>query len=244
MADTTNSQQVNQDSHVAEAVLPRALLFELDNVGLAGRHAAYATMERILAEKNVTMNYGLFAKHCIPMPPALSIPAIVECAGDKRISAEKLLGAFHEAYGAALVSSDCAVNNAVVKLVAEAKVRDISVGAISMLNDELANVVAERVGIREDLMVLLSNSVEDRNYPSADTWLKLAKELSVAPALCVVLATSAGSCRAALSAGMSCVVVPDEHTAFQDFGGASFVADALDRDLIKSILSLFDDLVK
>jgi beta-phosphoglucomutase-like phosphatase (HAD superfamily) len=244
MADTTDSQQVEQNSQAAEAILPRALLFELENVSLAGRKAAYVTMERILAEKNVVLNFGLFAKHCIPMPPAMSIPAIIDVAGDKRISSDKLVAGFGDAYKTSVLSSDCAVNNAIVKLVAEAKARDIAVGSVSMLSVELAGAVAERVGIREDLMFLLANAVEDRNYPSADAWLKLAKELSVPPGLCVAVATSSGSCRAALSAGMSCVVIPDQHTSFQDFGGASFVAESLDRDIIESIFSLLDDFVK
>ncbi len=238
MADSTSRQQ---DTRAVDETHSHAILFELENIGVAGRVAVYATMERVLAEKSMTLDFGLFAKHCIPLPPALAIPAIVEAVGNKRVSSEKLVAAFEEGFRQSVLSSDCAVNNVVVKLVAEARARDIAVGAISTLDEELARAVAERVGIHGDLQFLLPNSVEDRNFPSADSWLKLARNLSVTPGQCVALATSSGSCRAALSAGMSCVVVPDRHTAFQDFGGASCVADSLDRDLIESIFSLFDD---
>lgn len=237
MADSTNSQQVTE---AVEEAPPRAVLFELETVGLAGRRAAFTTMQNILAEKHVELNVGLFAKNCIPFPPALSIPAILADVGNKRLSADKLVVSFAEKFIASLLSSDCAVNNAVVKLVAEAKARDVAIGAISTLNEEQAGMVAERVGIREDLQSLLANSMEDRNYPSADSWLKLARDLSVPPGQCVAVVTSAGSCRAALSAGMDCVAVPDQHTAFQDFGGASHVADSLDNDLISDIFKLFD----
>ena len=43
----------------------------------------------------------------------------------------------------------------------------------------------------------------------------------------VAVVSSQVACKGALTAGASCIVVPDEYTAFQDFGGAMMVLDSL-----------------
>jgi beta-phosphoglucomutase-like phosphatase (HAD superfamily) len=55
--------------------------------------------------------------------------------------------------------------------------------------------------------------------------LKTAKSLRRTPRQCVVLAGSASASRAALSAGMRCVVLADGYTAHQDFGGVDAVIE-------------------
>jgi beta-phosphoglucomutase-like phosphatase (HAD superfamily) len=53
------------------------------------------------------------------------------------------------------------------------------------------------------------------------------KAIGVPARRCVTVVESAVACNAALEAGLRCVVVPNEFTAYQDFGGADQVVEDL-----------------
>ena len=78
----------------------------------------------------------------------------------------------------------------------------------------------------------------DQIYPTAETWSKLAHHCGLAPRRCVALVSSAGACRAALAAGMRCIGVPDEFTAYQYFGGADFLVNKLDERVLRDVTTL------
>jgi beta-phosphoglucomutase-like phosphatase (HAD superfamily) len=98
----------------------------------------------------------------------------------------------------------------------------------------------DKLGLDEKGTVVLSNGSQDKHLPSSDSWLKLAKSMKVPASCCVVIASSSRACKAALSAGMRCVALPDKFTSFQDFGGADFVLESLDGDVAGRIIGLLD----
>ena len=63
--------------------------------------------------------------------------------------------------------------------------------------------------------------------PAPDLYLGVAECLGVAPERCVALEDSPNGLRAALAAGMRCVVVPTPLTAGLDFTGAALELAAL-----------------
>lgn len=75
------------------------------------------------------------------------------------------------------------------------------------------------------------------SYPRADAWLKLVKELEVKAPACIALTTSMVACKAALTAGIRAVAIPDRYTGFQDFGGAHAVAERLEELDIVDLIS-------
>jgi hypothetical protein len=48
------------------------------------------------------------------------------------------------------------------------------------------------------------------------------------------------ACKTALSAGMRCVVVPNNFTEFEDFGGSDYVLDSLDGGVLEEVFDLMD----
>ena len=69
---------------------------------------------------------------------------------------------------------------------------------------------------------------ESKSLPRADVWLRLTKALELEPRNCTAVVGSARTAKAALTAGLRVVSVPDQFTAFQDFGGSFSVTDSLD----------------
>jgi beta-phosphoglucomutase-like phosphatase (HAD superfamily) len=64
--------------------------------------------------------------------------------------------------------------------------------------------------------------------------------MSVAPAHCAAIVTTDVSCRAALTAGMHSISVPDALTAFQDFGGSDYVVGGLDEVSMDRVYALLE----
>ena len=94
-----------------------------------------------------------------------------------------------------------------------------------------------KLGLGDDVTPR-SCAVNGRDFPTADAWLKIAKQLGTKPQLCIVLASRSTACKAALSAGMRCIVIPDQYTSFQDFGGADFVVDEAEPSVVETVLEL------
>jgi beta-phosphoglucomutase-like phosphatase (HAD superfamily) len=93
------------------------------------------------------------------------------------------------------------------------------------------------------MKVSLASCHEDgTGYPTAEAWVRLARETGVRPARCVAVTSSARACKSALAVNMRCAVVPDVFTGCQDFGGADIVSDTIDDDLIGELLAFLEPL--
>jgi HAD superfamily hydrolase (TIGR01509 family) len=66
-----------------------------------------------------------------------------------------------------------------------------------------------------------------RKKPDPEVYRLSAARLGVPPSRCVVIEDSAPGLRAALGAGMPCVITVSEMTAGEDFAGANLVVDSL-----------------
>ncbi len=73
--------------------------------------------------------------------------------------------------------------------------------------------VAHRLGIADAIDVVCSADDEVAGKPDPAVFLAAARRLGVAPAECLVIEDSPNGVRAAVAAGMTCVVVPDPHGA-------------------------------
>ena len=74
--------------------------------------------------------------------------------------------------------------------------------------------------------VIIPNEINDI-FPKADDWLKMLKQANIEDKTIVAFVSSQLACKGALTAGASCVVVPDDFTEFQDFSGSKFILDKL-----------------
>ncbi len=235
MADKTDS-----NVQEPEGVYKKALLFELDNVGVKGRELIYDVLSGILEEKDVDFNFGLFCQHCLYPPTKNYIPTLLSKSGRTRLSEEKLTSEVSEAVKLMFVDGNIKLNDGMMPLIDRAVADGASIGAVSVFDEETTGRITEKLGLDEKGIVTLSNGSEDKHVPSTDSWLKMSKSMRVPASCCVVIASSNMACKAALSAGMRCVVLPDKFTSFQDFGGADFVLESLDGEGADRVMGLLD----
>lgn len=228
MSTKTEKAKPESEPEVPEAPKPVfGVLFQLEDMAWSGRKAAFDVLKKALAGHKATLTPALFARFCFNTAPSVYVPALVESFPDKKLSADKLTEDVAAGIAAAAASESARLHPALSKMLDAALERDMAIGVISALPEEVAQGLVAKLGLSAIGAQLTVFKNGEKAFPRPDTWLKTAREMSLKAGNCVVLAASMTACKTALSADMRCVAVPDEFTSFQDFGGANFVLENL-----------------
>jgi len=223
---------------VEETPAERAVLFELETLVAGSRKLLHDILKRALAAKGVELTPVLFSRYCLNASPRQFLPALLATQG-KKAEAEGMVQDITDKLAAAVAEAAPATPAGLPLLIRKAQGNGLRVGTLSALSEDGAKALIDKAGLQAFSPALFVQNANDKHFPSADAWLKLAKALNVAPRLCVAITTSAGAAKAALSAGMRCVVIPDSSTGFQDFSGADYVANELNEaaanDIVKTL---------
>lgn len=239
-----NKSGKDQPADVKERLANFALLFELDNLAVSVRELSFDILKTLLAKNDCKLTEIQFCRCGLCAAPEMYLSALLGALDVKKPSAEKLAKDLYKALGEQLAGGKTVLNAALDAVLTETAGLGIRMAAISALPEDMAHALAEKLGLADRGVELFVFSEPEDVFPRADTWLKVAKSMSVPPRHCKVLSTSMASCKAALSTGMNSVAVPDRFTSFHDFGGATRVLDALGdvsaTDLVAEIFPLED----
>ena len=233
-------QETTIENEVDEVVAPRAILLELDNVAANGRRFIYDSLKTILKGKGTELSPTKFSRYCLDRSLAVFIPEILEQVGGKRLSPATIIDALNGRIKKWASDKDRKPPPVFQDMMKKAAKASISIGAFASLNEESARQLATHLGLSEDDVPIMSPASEEKRFPSTDVWQKLARSLSVPQTACVAIVTTAQSCRTALAAHMRCIVIPDEFSTFQDFGGADHVLEEFDRTVVKVTFDLLE----
>lgn len=214
-----------------------AILFELENTAFDGRSVVFGAIEKILKAKDVKVLPHVYSRFGLNTSLSQFVTTVLD-GEKKKLAVDKLVAEIREGIKAEMLSSSVKTKGGIQKLIQQAAASDVALGVWSSFDEQTAKALLAKAGINEQEVALLCCRNEERPHISADAWLKLAKNMGVPAGACLTIATCKKSCKASLSAGMRCVVVPDKFTSFQDFGGVDMVADKFDDDLVATVLNL------
>lgn len=216
------------------------LLMQLEDLPAAVRRLAFELLRDALGQRGRDLPPVLFSRYGLRAGPDFYLADVLEAVGLRDEPLETFLPSFKADLEAALDSPRVQLDAALAALIDEARQRQMAVGVLSGLAQPTAEKLMDRLGLKERGVSLHVLGDVEAYYPRADSWLKVAKAVGLSARACLVLAGHAQACRAALAAGMHVVVVPDEFTSFQDFGGADRVLERLDevspQELLDTIL--------
>lgn len=218
----------------------QAIVLHLEEIVLDGHETVFGAICDVLGGKSIELTRTMFCVHCVSKPVSFGLSAILKSAGRERLSEDKLLLDVRNAVKDAFTKKSNA-NDAIVKSLRKHAGNGVAIGAVSMFDDETADIVLERAGLKDVLAKVETCGSNGFGTPTSDTWLRLAKGLKVIPPRCVSVASSGGACRSALFAGMRAVAYASPSTAHQDFGGADAVVDELS-DVPGTVASILDQL--
>lgn len=216
-----------------------AVLFELENLLIHGHHVEFQILKSVLGEKDIKITPLQFARYCLDKPSRDFVPALLAAEGKTRLSPEKIEEELEAAGRKSLETGKHTPPAPLVSLFAEAQKRGHVLGALSSWDKETAVALLGRLNVDIPRSSIFSCR-EHWHSPGVDGWLRLSRTVGVSPSRCLCLVSSNRSCRAAINAGMPCVVLPDEYTSFQDYTGADAVIDTLAPRHVDEILALME----
>lgn len=221
------------------AAADRALLFELDFMAVSGWSTLYDVLKSVLSEHGVKLGLPMFVRYFAGKSVGAALKQISVDFEKPELGGSEVLESVREAYAKAIVSKS-EVNDGFAKILLSTRKRGAMIGAVTCLDDETVAAILEKVGLSPDDIHIMESEYCGRAAPTAQDWLRIAKEMEVPASSCTVAVTSALSCKAALCAGMSCFAAPVRLTAYQDFSGADYVFDELDGGAEKLVRQLID----
>lgn len=242
MSSETDAQvETPTAAETTTAIESRAVFLELENTTVKGRQVIFDVVKSVLANKGIKLTPTLFSQHCLNPSVEHFLKILFKILKNDASVDTKLVAEITQGIQLSFADGSMKLNAQVGKLLKILMDKGFSLGAVSGLDQETAERLTEKLGLSAMGAVVMSGAAADKDFPSADQWLKLAKQVGVRPSMCIVIASSAMASKSALSAGMRCAVLPDTFTEFQDFGGADLVADSLDDESIQGILGMLDD---
>jgi hypothetical protein len=96
----------------------------------------------------------------------------------------------------------------------------------------------KKTGLSELGADLVAMDSTDPIFPRADHWLRILKQRGQEEIPAIAIVASRAACKGALTAGATCIALPDAYTAYEDFTGAKVVLDTLGDLPAKELLDL------
>jgi len=209
---------------VIHVVSPYALFFELEGPLTGGRRLMFDTLQRLMKKEKLGLTETVFARHGLNQPPALCVKNLIANLDGEGVSEDKMTEAF---FNSLRLASAGAMKPAgtLVKLIEATRAHGAPSVALSCLPAEVAAILAEKAGLTNRGVQVQAFHDAETAFPSRDIWLEVCRSLTRSPRRCFALVSTALACSTALAADLRVMAVPDEFTAYHDFGGAEWVCE-------------------
>lgn len=202
------------------------LFFELETIATTGRAAMFDAVKKVMKSKDVDVTTGLFAKCGITARPGAAIQAMIADSGRNLTTGDQLTTQAETAVKKVFADS-AELNADLPALIKEAQANKIQVVAISAWPKNVAEALMSKLGLDAMGVELEALDSTDAVFPRADHWLRLLKQRDQDTIPLIAIVSSRNACKGALTAGATCIAVPDAYTSFEDFAGAKVVLDKL-----------------
>lgn len=233
----SSNKIVEANECVKKAKAREVMFFELATLAAKGREAMFEAVKKVMKSKDMDVTPALFGKCGLASRPAGTINALIQDSGRNLTTGDQLAAQAEDAVEKFL-SEEAALNPALPAIIETAQGMGIEVVAISPWGEDVSEALMKKLGLDEMGVELICQDCPDENFPRADHWLRFLKQRAQESIPVIALVTSSAACRGALTAGATCVVVPDKYTSFEDFSGAKLVLDSLDEMDPKELLAM------
>ncbi len=213
------------------------LFFELETFATTGRAAMFEVLKKVMKSKDLDVTQPLFAKCGLTARPAAAIQALIDNSGRNLSTGDQLAEQAENAMKK-FFEDEAELNAALPALIKKAQGMNIEVVALSPWGEKQASALMKKLGLDEMGVDLVALDCQDAIFPRADHWLRFLKQREQDMIPVIALVSSSASCRGAMTAGATCVAIPDAYTSFEDFSGAKVILDSLDEMKPAELLEL------
>ena len=228
----------NAKTDAAMKTSPREVLFfELEFVATTGRDALFNAVKKALAAQGVEVTPVSFSRAGTALRLEQLIAALLAGAGKTNVPVEEICAQV-AADQKKFFEESAQLNKSLPALISEAKARNIEAVAVSPYTKEIAGALMTRLGLDTLGVSLEAFNNTDPLFPRADHWLRMLKTRNQDTLPLISIVSSQIACKGALTAGATCVAVPDAYTGFEDFSGAMIVLETLGGMPAKEIIGM------
>lgn len=213
------------------------LFFELEYVAVNGRQFVFDTLKQVMKGKDIDVTPALFARCGLTPRPGKAIQAMIESSGRNLTTADQLTEQAESLLVKAF-SEKAVLNKDLPAIIKTAQGMNIQVVALSAWPEAVAKELMKKTGLDAMGVDLVAMDSMDPIFPRADHWLRILKQRGQDETPVIAIVASRAACKGALTAGATCIALPDAYTAFEDFTGAKIVLDTLGDLPAKELLDL------
>jgi beta-phosphoglucomutase-like phosphatase (HAD superfamily) len=232
------SKAKTETKPAAEKAKAREVLFlELEYVAVNGRQLMFDVLKQVMKSKDIEVTPALFARCGISPRPGKAIQSMIEASGRNLTTGDQLTEQAENLLAKAFADKAVLVKE-LPALIKAAQERNIQVVALSAWPEAVAKELMKKTGLDRLSVDLVAMDSMDPIFPRADHWLRILKQRGQEEIPAIAIVASRAACKGALTAGATCIVLPDAYTAFEDFTGAKVVLDTLGAMSAKELLEL------
>jgi len=222
----------------AEAVKAREVLFfELEYVAVNGRQLVFDVLKQVMKSKDIDVTPALFSRCGLTPRPGKAIQAMIADSGRNLTTGDQLTEQAESLLIKAFAEK-AELNKSLPAIIKAAQGMNIQVVALSAWPEAAAKELMKKTGLFEMGVDLVAMDSTDPIFPRADHWLRILKQRGQDEIPAIAIVASRAACKGALTAGATCIALPDAYTAFEDFTGAKAVLDTLGDLSAKELLDL------
>ena len=223
------------------AVQQRALILELEYVAADLHRFLYEELSKRLKAAGAELGAEDFARLLFTQPLEELIVALPKRLKADALEGQALLDAVHQALDEACAGGKIPLRTEMLPLLDYAMAQGFKIIAVTALKQASSRALIAKTALTQYSMEVFTFNGENKAAAGADVWLQVSKKCGLQPRRCLAITGSSETCKAALTAGMCCIAVPDEFTGFQDFSGADLILDDLKEvdpvDVFRSVCS-------
>ena len=214
----------------------KGVIVEFDFAVAGGAELLYKTTEALLKENEIPFSARVEAQHLAGGNYQGGLAEYFAVIKTKKTAA-KAAKDLAERFGAALTAAvPSAVTPAFVRFVKALAEKGVRVVIATRADIEAVRPVFEGI-LGEDVLL---HQEQSQTYGSVkwDAWRRACAACKLRNTRTLAVTGSGLGVKSALLAGMGAVVVPNDHVAYQDFGGADADVKCLDTAAAKTILGI------
>ncbi len=202
-----------------------ALLFEFDHLVANMREATLDVLKTIFEDQDLQPLH--LSRYALSATPQKVIEQIQTALGIKKGTPKKLADELISGLRMHLETGNIQVSDELRDVIVQAREREMPVYALTALPEGPREILGDRLDLPGLGIEYSAFGNQWEPYPRADAWLKMCKDHELLAPVSLALTTSMAATKAAMTAGVHCVAIPDRFTAFQDFSGCQAVVDSL-----------------
>jgi hypothetical protein len=201
-----------------------ALLFEFDHLVANIREATLDVLKTIFDDQDLQPMH--LSRYALNVSPQKAVENVQAALGIKKGTPKKLGDEVINGIRMHLETGNIQVSDELRDVIVQARERDMPIYALTALPEGPRSILEDRLDLSGLGIEYAPFGSQFESYPRADAWLKMCKDHGLLAPVSLALTTSMAATKAAMTAGVHCVAIPDRFTAFQDFSGCQAVVDS------------------